>query len=225
MSRATALGRFIAMVSKRLFLALVLVSIVPAANAFNLAQDFSVTNGNPNGVWSYGHKSGGDTSGALVLFSQIVNDPLAPWYGYDISLGCPSIWRNLRGGPSYGVPHGWTSLHPGPGNELATARFTAPSSGPCSIVGTFLDGDGGDVDVYVAHNGTLLLAITNIPGAQAFSFNRTIAAGDTIDFMVGNAGSFYYDNTPIDVEIGIVPEPASLLALVGGLAAVARRRR
>lgn len=219
------MGRCIAMVYTRFLLSLAVVSVVSASNAFNLAQDFSVANGNPNGVWSYGYKLAGDTGAPLVLFDQVDANPASPWWGHDFGLGAPAIWRNLTGSVSYGVPLGATSLHPGSANQLATARFTVPVAGTLHLEGAFGNGDGGNVDVFVAHNATLLLSVMNIPGAQGFAFDRAVAAGDTIDFMVGDAGSFFYDNTPIDVEIGIVPEPASLVILVAGLAAVARRRR
>lgn len=213
------------MISSRILISLSLVTVVSASQAFDLAQQFSATNGNPNGVWSYGYKDGGNVGGALILFDQVATTPTSPWWGHDFGAGTPAIWRNLTGSTSYGVPNGATSLHPGPSNQIATARFTAPSGGACHIEGAFGNGDFGNVDVYVSHNGTLLLAVTNIPGDQAFSFDRLLATGDTIDFMVGYAGGHAYDNTPIAATIEMVPEPAAMLALAGGMVALARRRR
>jgi len=65
-------------------------------------------------------------------------------------------------------------------------------------------------------------------GAQA------LTAGDTLDFVVGNAGSYFFDSTPLAVQIAQqlspgdrVPESATLLLVMAGLFAIgigARRK-
>lgn len=60
--------------------------------------------------------------------------------------------KNL-GAPGYGVPTGRLSLHPGNGQQPSVLRWTAPAAGQAHVIGQFLPGDGGYMQVAVRLNG------------------------------------------------------------------------
>jgi hypothetical protein len=167
----------------------------PSSSAFSPTPDFTITQGNPNGVWSYGWMPTDFSS-----FNLYVNHaPEYPqWYGWG-SDWTPTIWKNL-GSPAYGVPTGWLSLHPGPGTEPCVLRWTAPVSGSVRVTGRFLPGDGGQMQVAVRRNGQPWWAATD---AGEFDLTTDILAGGAIDFAV--FGGYYSGNTPLQVTITRVP--------------------
>jgi len=91
-------------------------------------------------------------------------------------------------------------------------------------------GDLGNVDVHVIKtNGAGIVTgdlfdVLNTPSTQNFNLTTTVTVGSTIDFDLGNADGWSYDNTPLAATI--TPEPATLTLLaLGGAAVVARRRK
>ena len=59
-------------------------------------------------------------------------------------------------------------------------------------------------------------------------FTQYLGAGQTLDFVVGNNGSFYSGNTPLELTVTAVPEPAGYVMMVAGgllIGGIARRRR
>ncbi|HRT07439.1 MAG TPA: hypothetical protein P5233_03520 [Candidatus Paceibacterota bacterium] len=184
------------LLSGALFVLFPAPSVTAQTLAYDATVDFSVTKGNPNGVWSYGWMPSG--FGPLNLFTTALNPgngnpQWAGWY-YDNS---PTIWRNL--GPlAYGVPTGWLSLHPGPGQEPAVLRWTAPTSGSVKLEGQFLPGDGGTMQVAVRLNGQPWWSDSD---AGTFALHTNVQAGATIDFAV--YGGYWYGNTPLAVTISI----------------------
>ena len=76
-------------------------------------------------------------------------------------------------------------------------------------------------------NGNLALPLASLgvtsinPGFTTASLE--LNAGDTIDFVVGNYGDFYFDNTPIEVSIAAVPEPHPMWLLLAGIPLIVRR--
>jgi hypothetical protein len=84
---------------KRLLTALLALSL-PAlthAQTYDATTDFSITQGNANGAWSYGFSS--TLGGALTLFD--VTDSFPSWkHSVVQNLGCPTIGRNDTG-PQY----------------------------------------------------------------------------------------------------------------------------
>ncbi|MDF7799039.1 PEP-CTERM sorting domain-containing protein [Pontiellaceae bacterium B1224] len=92
------------------------------------------------------------------------------------------------------------------------------------------DDGGGDTgtDFLVFHNSTMLLDVNStdftspagegdFTGVNALS-SFTIGAGDTISFVVGNAGNFGGSETAVFGQVNVIPEPATLglIALFGG---------
>ena len=165
---------------------------------WNPTTEFSVDNGNPNGVWSYGWMPVG--FGELTLYvNHGVFGGNPQWYGWNGD-HTPAVWRNLQNSWMNGVAPGQLSLHPGPGTEPSVVRWTAPEglNGPAQIVGRFFAGDGGAMRVGVRINGSLEW---NAIDAGAFDLTWLIHSGDTIEFVV--YGGYWYGNTPLEAEVRV----------------------
>ena len=100
---------------------------------------------------------------------------------------------------------GETIFHPGPGNERAVVRWTAPSNGAFAVQSRFYSKDSGATDVSVLLNGTPVYAANlDYDGSESRYEDRLVlAAGDTVDFTVGYGtdGNYYGDSTGIAVTI------------------------
>lgn len=181
---------------------LIMAGAAPFARAsvYNPTADFSITDGNPNGVWTYGWMTTSFTD-----FTPYVNRALTAsgpdWYGWGSDL-TPSIWRDDMGVTSSGQVPGWLHLHPGNGAQPSVLRWTAQKPGHVSVVGRFLAGDSGAMQVGVRHNTNWLWQATN---AGSFSNETDVAAGDVIDFLV--YGAYYAGTTPLQVILE-GPNPA-----------------
>ena len=211
-----------------------LVAMAPAhAATYNAANDW--VDGSLEGPWSYGWDNG--TSGyRFEPFDRFTAEPTYITWQYSsyITLSAPSAWKNNSGATWVGVADGAMALHPGPDasdttGDAAVLRFTAPGTGAYTIQAQFGDGDLGETLAWVVLNSNFgaplasLGATSQYPG---FSATRTLAAGDTLDFLVGNGGDFYYDTTAVAVTISSpVPEPAGVAMMLAGLGLLACRRR
>lgn len=201
---------------------------VSSAHAvWDFSADFSVTNGNPNGAWSYGIKQPSSVTGPLSVFPTSGSSSDWQWW-HDpaiLQLGAPAASKNISSVTINGVAPGEASLHPGAQGEVATVRWTAPNSNVYRVYGYFAAGDGGSVDVYIGAPQGLYLDVYGTYSRVDFDFTQNLNARDRLDFMVGHAGSFFYDSTPLHLTIEAVPEPMTLLAVGVGLAVIWRRRR
>ena len=203
---------------------------VLADEIWDVTNDFSVSNGNPNGSWSYGWANG---SGQFLLdgTGDVYNGSRSWWGIYDTG---PVVWVNNLSYTQYEVQPGQVSLQPGENGEACVVRWTAPaaftSPTQVQITGQFLAGDSGAPYVGIVIDG---IPLRTTPYWQAtdfgsFSFPYAVSAGDTIDFAVW--GADYGANTPLEATITAVPEPAALMLLaaavlgLGGVAYVRRRR-
>ena len=118
--------------------------------------------------------------------------------------------------------------------QVATVRFTAPTSSTYDVTGSFTridnsDGSGDGVDVGIvlgALSGVNHLSTTYLDTA-AFGGPVSLNAGDTLDFYVDALTTTYNDGTGFTVTLSSVPEPATWgLMLAGfGMIGIAGRRR
>ncbi len=167
-----------------------------APAAWNPTSEFSISNGNPNGVWSYGQKSPGLEGFVLMQYPVMgVQGPL--WGARDWSDLTPSIWLNTTPNEFQGIPSGVVSLHPGPSGEAATIRFTSPVAEAMTIRGKFTPGNSGIMLVGVMVNEVLEWHAVD---AGPFWLTRTLAVGGTVDFVV--YGGYGSGATGLIAEIG-----------------------
>ena len=200
------------------------------AETWDATDNFTaLTTSNPNGAWSYGYDPAATNGYQFKAFDQLTNSG-----GYSISWldstyqlsATPTFGKNLSGLAQNGLPPGQIALHPGPtpDDDAAILRFTAPDSSLYRIDANFYAGDMSETDAWIVRNGDFAnplssLGVTSVnPSYVAPSL--FLGAGDTLDFVVGNHGSFYNDTTPLSVHIVSVPEPGTFLLALGGLVAL-----
>ena len=197
------------MMKKQMFAvtgALMLASTLAQAQTYDAAKDFSL-NANPNGVWSY--MSGGANTAPLTKKGT---GPLEP------NAGAVSYWNtgatgwnayhgvfaNKGGAPvtvSAGLvlPPGTLVLHPADkAGPPAVVRFTAPAAGQYTMEATFtaIDAQAKKTDVSVRVNGNEVLK-QGLQGANAkaaYNGKADLAAGQSVDFIVGNGGDGFADD-------------------------------
>jgi len=97
-------------------------------------------------------------------------------------------------------------MHPGPQGQQTVVRWTAPSSGTFNISGRFegIAGGHATTDVHVMHNSTSIFDgyVNGLGSVVPYSMQRTVTAGDTIDFVVGDGGNAYWsDSTGLGATI------------------------
>jgi hypothetical protein len=212
-----------------------------AAATYDAVADFSTTSA--TGTWSYGFGTLGTSFTTAAVGTACAVD-LFCWQPLTTTLGTPLIGINTSAGalvfPTGWIPTGAIDLHPGPSNvEDAIVRFTAPTAGTYSISAWFgLIGYDATGTVAAAYGPAGQVFSASLPNASpgfgqfgstyAFGGNVVLGAGDTLDFGVNNAGSFYGDSTVMTLTVANVPEPAAWAMLITGfglVGAVARRRR
>lgn len=202
---------------------------------YDPAASFSTTS-NPNGVFSYGEISA--AGGPFAAFDNanrgnnngldVINDPAS---GAEVDYNGTAMPITDR---SQTFLPGGLSIHDGNGGQLGVVRFTAPTAGTYSFVGSFYAGDtNADNTVSVLDNGTSVFSGTRA-GSSATPFANaglSLAAGDTLDFAVG--GQYVYGDTGLQTAItgaaAPVPEASTTvslgLMLMLGLGAAARKKQ
>ena len=198
---------------------------------YDATADFSITNGNPNGTWSYGYETSGGS--AFIPYATVVSG--SSYMGWNISgSGDPVIWKNISASSILGNNPGQVALHPGPAGQASIARWTAPGGigSIVSIAGQFFAGDSGTMQVGIFLDNNWSTPLFQATDHGSFSFVQAVAPGTTIDFAV--YGGYSNGTTPFDARItevsNAVPEidPAGLgtvLALVTGVLGLVERRR
>ncbi len=209
-----------------------------SSRVYDLSRDFSPVAANPNGVWSYGWKPG--IAGAFSLLT--VRET------YTVENGVPVevLWFTARNIPMVGYnattntaihdsgqavfPPGtvWFEAgYEGTDQSYSVIRFTVPAEGGGlyrleSAVRCYLDGDrSGDTDYHVVVNGSELFG-QFLPPRTATGYTNTLslAAGDTVDFMVGRGadGRVYGSGLKIQATLSevCIPHGATATAIVVG---------
>lgn len=217
-------------------MALVLAT-VSQAQSWDLGDAFSLAS-NPAAAWSYGSAT---SPGGFSIYTNNTNVGVhyQSQYGYaglegwsNPAFPSPLVVKNFSNvtrfqtfAPGDVLLHGYTP------NQLSVVRWTNPMSGTAQFV---LDASFRRVEnlaqnpsvYWVVHNGVIQFTGTLLTLNETATFSQTysLQTGDTLDFAVGFLGGS--DATGLDVEanIQVVPEPATVLAIVGPLILVLRRR-
>jgi len=193
---------------------LVSVSLVAPASAalvFDFAADFSNTNGNPNGVWSYGYKpivDGKPTGTFLPLNTPLdIGGAGMAWCYNNYGDGGGLVWKNQMNYGQYNISPGHVSLEGDPG-YTTTARWTAPSNGYIDLAVAF---GGSGAARYIMLSDTLLAE----GSTDWYSYNNPnvyMNIGDTIDVTAYGAPASGNTQTDITISLTAVPEPTTLLS-------------
>ncbi len=197
----------------------VLLAGFPASGQtlYHLGDDFSLS-GNPNGQWTYGYSpSLGDP---LTLFPYTTTSMwgrpfMSAWYSGIAWDDSPQISKNMSPDPegfgSVSFLSGQINFHPGPNDEKAIARWTAPAAGTYWFEVTFEGRDWGigtTTDVHVLVNGVSIFddSVWGYLETAHYAGDMYFEAGDTLDFAVGNGGnSFTGDSTACDAAVADDP--------------------
>lgn len=190
-----------------------------AETTYDVVRDFSGTQ-NPAGTWSYGYQAG--------LYSAVVplpatGDPhglgagTSTWY-LPNPYSLPAVIHNATGA-TYNlnnvitIPTDVILVHPGSAGERGAVRWTAPRAATITIQGRFegLDNRSTLRNVAITHNTSATLFSTDFSGygtRHPFNLTRTVAAGDTIEFSVGQGSDniFEGDSTGLAAVI-TMPSP------------------
>ena len=191
--------------------------------AYDTSGSFS-TDINPNGVWTFGSLAT-LTSDSSTLIKYTVEAGIGPgmtdekWTSRDTVQ--PSVFDNLSDATHVEADGGTTitrvpqvvGLHPGPSGEYSVVRFTAPSAGTAAVTFAFagIDSEPTTTDVHVLYNGVSRADgdINVAGGGNTYrgSLSLDVAAGDTIDFVVGKGNdSYLYDSTSLVGQITLATD-------------------
>lgn len=216
----------------QLFGAVTLASLTLAsgfahAEFTDVGTDFSITNGNPNGAWTYGYRN--SLSDVFNPFTNTATgNGVEIWFTPGLSGdSTPSAFKNTNGFSVNGVPGGSFGLHSGPNGQFGVAQYKVQDGGDMRVAGMWGAGDAGIVDLYIQLNGTTIWSRTGVGGDEAFDLTFSTSSNDQIQFVLGFAGAYQFDSTPLTATIESVPEPATM-SLVGiglGIAALRRKRK
>lgn len=129
-----------------------------------------------------------------------------------------SIWdlagQSVNMCPGFGTSGGLTGS--------AIVRWTAPTAGNYIInaVASPFSTSNHVCDFNIRQNNADLVADFIFTGPYTYNSTLTLAANDTLDFVVGSGGDSYSSYRAVGLGVNIqsqVPEPGSILALGSGL--------
>lgn len=186
------------------------------SGACDAVTNVSPSGANPSGPWSYGQSA--SVGAAFTAYTEFLSSPTGYVGLYVWTSGVAGVETNPAAyfNPTAKVivdstltaQAGQFFLHPGPLGQYSLARWTAPRAGTYAVRALF---EGIDVaptttDVHVQHDGVdVASGFLNINGGKnTFQSNTTIdvAAGDTLDFAVGNGGNGYTsDSTALSATV------------------------
>ncbi|MFL5330346.1 MAG: hypothetical protein ACJ8C4_15705 [Gemmataceae bacterium] len=192
------------------------------AQVFSGNNSFSITNGNPNGLWSYGYRGIATGTGFNFLNVTSSSGPIVTW---SLSNNIPVVSHNTDqvnpydSGTATWAPNEMI-MHPGssPSTEYALLRFISPINGTVQITAMLAGRDDdtpATTDAHIVRNG-IELTSGNMIGQGAgptLTTTSVIASGDIIDFALGDGSTtsdFFNDSTGVYFTITAVPEPTSI---------------
>ena len=234
---------------------LALTTVSASAATWDLAKDYSISNQNPNGAWTYGYIEG--TAFTAYNSTNIEDAAGNTQYTWRHNNDWDT-WGNFAQDQGPNPIDAWTSYRevgqvtggPGQENRQTTALWTATVAGTYNVhvlvTGQSTKGGGSTVDTFVYQNLSLIdngsvrgfygRAVNNYTDRSgdspfyAFDQVMTFAAGDTfaVGFNAADDGQSA-DNTGMEITITSVPEPGSIVAMLSGLIGLAgfsiRRRK
>jgi hypothetical protein len=188
----------------------------PEGVEFNLSRDFSLAS-NPNGAWSYGRQD--LIGGSFTLFGLIQTNIAGNGVPILVRLmspnNQPAILHNdttetatSSGGGSYAPETTWFA--PGvegqPGHYVVTRLTVPPGAGGAYRLATtarpaFSAATQQDTDFHVLRNNVEIFGAA-LSGGQAAGYTNTVvlAAGDTVDFVVGRGADNSHFWSQLKVE-------------------------
>ena len=192
--------------------------------AFSAVQDFGQdAQSNPSGPWRYGSVRSLDPAAAGGAFTPNPDFiatvfPGAAAWGVGSNTGSlPLIIQNTTSSTvTYNTvvqPNDLLNLQPGPSGQWSTVRFVSPRAGTYTIEGRWQGLDSASTDVHIryinaAPGGTGASqslysdTVHFLNTTNPFSLTRLMAAGDTLDFIVGDGGNGYdHDSTGLAVTL------------------------
>ena len=191
------------------------------AQTWDAFADFGCSN--PNGAWSYGWRLI-EWGQGFVPMTTCGGSPACPvQFWYEPTISAVGIGRPTLGGAScdtWTCPAGHLITHPGPGTEYAVLRWTAPAAAQLSINVTFVGIDyvyPTSTSCGLMHNGSGLWGVSISSYAIPYSHSQVVnvAAGDTIEIVIGNLGSYQGDATGFTLTISAAPCPSASVAPLG----------
>jgi hypothetical protein len=206
------------------------LTVKPQAD-YDLSRDFSLAS-NPNDVWSYGWEGtiGGNFN--LLPSSRTVNAA----NGVPVQIRsltantAPAVFHNAT--TSTATSDGGQGIFPpgttwflagenGAQQNFGVIRFTVPADKEGvyrveSAVVPYLDEPpGNDTDYHVLRNNVELFGqAVALRGSSGYSNNLALAAGDTIDFVIGRGLDHYNSGLKIRVTLNLVstnPVPPTIV--------------
>jgi hypothetical protein len=171
----------------------------PAArgNIWDSVADFS-TSANPNGAWTYGWIPS-SSSTPFTEFNNVRIDDEYPMWNDTGTGNAPLMWKMTGTGSKYAILHGEVDQHPGPSDERATMRWTAPHAGTFDVAASFFAGDSAEESGFVLKNGAEQWHHATTSDNPRYTGTFALSSGDTLDFAVGD--NYSYGSTPVSVVI------------------------
>jgi hypothetical protein len=155
------------------------INLGPSVDAFRQSDDFSASQGP---YWRYLRGDGVGLSNMVWQTSY--------WTGTD---AWARIYRD--------------SMHPGSPQQMPALQWIAPKAGTVRIEGTLRDADlacGDGVNASVVHNSTEIFSADIANGdtvGRSIAQDRTVAAGDSIFFILAPKANNFCDTTRWDPSI------------------------
>jgi hypothetical protein len=211
------------------FLLAALGLVAPAqALTYDLAIDYSLTNGNPNGAWTYGYCDG--NTALNVGFTQLENTG-SIWgaiEGWCLTAGWgdPNVSHNITGDDYAAYGYHWANngIGLGAGGGLnPVVMWTCLEAGTYDVAATFtgnLESEGTSLFLVSLNlSDSWLNSVTHDWGygqSETYNGQLTLSAGDTVSFVNAawsNGGQY----VGLAATITQVPEPGTLALLAFGL--------